>query len=106
MIEFEFWWLLVIPLFFILGWVSARVDIKQIISESTDLPASLLKALSYLNSNQNENAITEVEKAVKFKNDSLEIHFALSSVLRREGKYDKATNLHIALLNKREISPE
>ena len=64
MIEFEFWWLLVIPLFFILGWVSARVDIKQIISESTDLPASLFKALSYLNSNQNENAITALEKAV------------------------------------------
>ena len=106
MIEFEFWWLLVIPLFFILGWVSARVDIKQIISESTDLPASLFKALSYLNSNQNENAITELEKAVKLKNDSLEIHFALGSVLRREGKYDKAINLHIALLNKREISAE
>ena len=51
MIEFEFWWLLVIPLFFILGWVSARVDINQIISESTDLPASLFKALEYLNSN-------------------------------------------------------
>ena len=106
MIEFEFWWLLVIPLFFILGWVSARVDIKQIISESTDLPASLFKALSYLNSNQNENAITELEKAVRLKNDSLEIHFALGSVLRREGKYDKAINLHIALLNKREITAE
>ncbi len=106
MIEFEFWWLLVIPLFFILGWVSARVDIKQVISESTNLPASLFKALSYLNSNQNENAITELEKAVRLKNDSLEIHFALGSVLRREGKYDKAINLHIALLNKREITSE
>ena len=106
MIEFEFWWLLVIPLFFILGWVSARVDINQIISESTDLPASLFKALEYLNSNQNENAITELEKAVKLKNDSLEIHFALGAVLRRVGKYDKAINLHIALLNKREITAE
>mgnify|MGYP003967807797 FL=1 len=106
MIEFEFWWLLVIPLFFILGWVSARVDIKQIIAESTNLPASLFKALSYLNSNQNESAITELEKAVKLKNNSLEIHFALGSLLRREGKYDKAINLHIALLNKREITSE
>jgi lipopolysaccharide biosynthesis regulator YciM len=106
MIEFEFWWLLVIPLFFILGWVSARVDIKQIISESTDLPASLFKALSYLNSNQNENAIAELEKAVKLKNDSLEIHFALGSALRKQGKYDKAINLHASLLNKREITAE
>ncbi len=36
----------------------------------------------------------------------LEIHFALGSVLRREGKYDKAINLHMLLLNKREITAE
>ena len=32
MVEFEFWWLLVIPFFFGLGWIAARIDIKQIIS--------------------------------------------------------------------------
>ena len=29
MVEFEFWWLLVIPFFFGLGWFAARIGIKQ-----------------------------------------------------------------------------
>ncbi|MES2931906.1 MAG: hypothetical protein V4805_00230, partial [Pseudomonadota bacterium] len=31
--EFEIWWLLGIPVFFGLGWVAARVDIHQLLSE-------------------------------------------------------------------------
>jgi hypothetical protein len=27
--EFEYWWLLGLPLFFGLGWVAARIDIRQ-----------------------------------------------------------------------------
>ena len=57
MVEFEFWWLLVIPFFFGLGWISARIDIKQIISESTDFPAAYFKGLHYLTTNQYEKAI-------------------------------------------------
>ena len=32
MMEFEYWWLLALPLFFSLGWLAARVDIKQLMS--------------------------------------------------------------------------
>src|SRR6185436_7832297 len=38
--EFEYWWLLGFPLFFGLGWMAARIDIKQIVSESRALPRS------------------------------------------------------------------
>ena len=31
--EFETWWLLAVPVFFGLGWIAARVDIQQILSE-------------------------------------------------------------------------
>ena len=37
--EFEYWWLLALPLFFGLGWVAARIDIKHLLRESRG-PAS------------------------------------------------------------------
>ena len=63
MVEFEFWWLLVIPFFFALGWLAARIDIKQIISESTDLPSAYFKGLHYLITNQYEKAIEAFDNA-------------------------------------------
>jgi lipopolysaccharide biosynthesis regulator YciM len=105
MVEFEFWWLLVIPFFFALGWLAARVDIKQIISESTDLPSAYFKGLHYLITNQYERAIEAFDSAIKINNDSLELHFALGALLRRTGQIDRAINLHINLLEKREITP-
>ena len=104
MVEFEFWWLLVIPFFFMLGWFAARVDIKQIISESTDLPSAYFKGLHYLIKNQNEKAIEAFDNAIKINNDSLELHFALGALLRRTGQIDRAINLHIDLLEKRELT--
>jgi len=32
--EFEFWWLIAFPVFFGLGWLAARIDIKQLVTES------------------------------------------------------------------------
>ena len=106
MVEFEFWWLLVIPFFFALGWLAARVDIKQIISESTDLPSAYFKGLQYLITNQYEKAIEAFDDAIKVNNDSLELHFALGALLRRTGQIDRAINLHVDLLEKRELTPE
>ena len=106
MVEFEFWWLLVIPFFFGLGWLAARVDIKQIIYESTDLPSTYFKGLQYLITNQYEKAIEAFDDAIKINNDSLELHFALGALLRRTGQIDRAINLHIDLLEKRELTLE
>ena len=56
-IEFEYWWLLIFPLFFLLGWIAARVDIKQLIAESTTLPAAYFKGLNFLISDQHNNCL-------------------------------------------------
>ena len=104
MVEFEFWWLLVIPFFFALGWLAARIDIRQIISESTDLPSAYFKGLHYLITNQYEKAIEAFNNAIKINNESLELHFALGALLRRTGQIDRAINLHIDLLEKKELT--
>ena len=104
MVEFEFWWLLVVPFFFLVGWIAARIDIRQIISESTDLPTAYFKGLNLIIDNEYEKAVECFEQAVKIKKDSLELHFVLGSLLRKTGQIDKAINLHIGLIQKRELN--
>jgi len=104
MVEFEFWWLLVIPFFFGLGWFAARIDIKQIISEASDFPVAYFKGLHYLITNQYDKAADSFNEAVKLNNNSIELHFALGGLLRRTGQIDKAINLHNDLLETRELS--
>jgi lipopolysaccharide biosynthesis regulator YciM len=104
--EFEFWWLLALPLFFSLGWVAARVDLKQLLAESTALPAAYFKGLNFLITNQHDKAIEAFSEAVQANTDSLELHFALGSLFRRRGEVDRAINLHLNLLKKKELEPQ
>lgn len=103
-VEFEYWWLLVLPLFFTLGWIAARVDIKQLISESTTLPAAYFKGLNFLISDQHHKAVEAFTEAVNLNHDSLELHFALGSLFRRTGETDRAIHLHLSLLEKKELT--
>ena len=103
-IEFEYWWLLVLPLFFTLGWIAARVDIKQLIAESTALPAAYFKGLNFLISDQRDKAVEAFSEAMQANTDSLELHFALGSLFRRTGETDRAINMHLNLLDKKELT--
>ena len=44
--EFEPWMLLVFPLFFGMGWLAARIDIKELLTESNALPPSNTQRLT------------------------------------------------------------
>ncbi|MBA3696043.1 MAG: lipopolysaccharide assembly protein LapB [Methylotenera sp.] len=104
--EFEFWWLLALPLFFSLGWLAARVDLKQLLAESTALPAAYFKGLNFLITNQHDKAIEAFTEAVQANTESLELHFALGSLFRRRGEVDRAIHLHLNLLEKNELEPQ
>lgn len=103
-IEFEYWWLLIPPLFFTLGWIAARVDIKQLIAETTSLPAAYFRGLNFLISDQQDKAVEAFTEAIHANSDSLELHFALGSLFRRTGETDRAINMHLNLLEKRELT--
>ncbi|MGZ8251187.1 MAG: lipopolysaccharide assembly protein LapB [Methylophilaceae bacterium] len=103
--EFEYWWLLALPLFFTLGWIAARVDINQLLSESSTLPAAYFKGLNFLITDQHDKAIEAFIEAVQANADSLELHFALGSLFRRSGEVDRAINLHLNLLDRKELPP-
>ena len=104
-VEFEYWWLLLLPLFFVLGWIAARIDIKQLIKESTSLPAAYFKGLNFLISDQHDKAVDAFSEAIHANTESLELHFALGSLFRRTGETDRAINMHLNMLEKKELTP-
>jgi len=106
MVEFEYWWLLGLPLFFGLGWMAARVDIKQIVTESRALPRSYFKGLNFLLNEQPDKAIEAFIEVVKVDPETVELHFALGSLFRRRGEYDRAIRMHQNLLDRVDLPQE
>ena len=104
--EFEFWWLLGFPLFFALGWMAARVDIKQLLTESRALPLSYFKGLNFLLNEQTDKAIEAFIEVVKVDPQTVELHFALGSLFRRRGEVERAIRMHENLLGRADLAPE
>jgi lipopolysaccharide biosynthesis regulator YciM len=100
MITFELWWLLVLPALFVLGWVAARIDIRQIQNESRALPRSYFKGLNFLLNEQPDKAIEAFLEAAKVDPETIELHFALGSLFRRRGETDRAIRVHQNLVDR------
>ncbi|MFA7241247.1 MAG: lipopolysaccharide assembly protein LapB [Sulfuricellaceae bacterium] len=104
--DFEYWWLLAFPLFFGLGWLAARIDLKQLLSESRRLPASYFKGLNFLLNEQTDQAIEAFIEAVKADSEMIELHFALGGMFRRRGEVDRAIRMHQSLLEREDLAEE
>jgi lipopolysaccharide biosynthesis regulator YciM len=104
--EFETWWLLGIPVFFALGWIAARVDIKQLLSESRSLPRGYFKGLNFLLNEQPDKAIDAFIEIVKLDPETVELHFALGNLFRRRGEIERAIRVHQNLLARPDLPVE
>jgi len=104
--DFEIWWLFVIPMFFALGWVAARIDIKQLLSESRSLPHSYFKGLNFLLNEQPDKAIDSFIEIVKLDPETAELHFALGSLFCRRGEIERAIRVHQNLLSRPDLPRE
>jgi lipopolysaccharide assembly protein B len=102
--DFEPWWLLPIPvLFFALGWVAARIDIKHLLTESRALPLSYFRGLNFLLNEQPDKAIESFIEVVKVDPETIDLHFALGSLFRRQGEIDRAIRMHQNLLDRPDL---
>jgi lipopolysaccharide biosynthesis regulator YciM len=104
--EFETWWLLAIPVFFGLGWVAARVDIHQLLSESRSLPRGYFKGLNFLLNEQPDKAIDAFIEVVKLDPETVDLHFALGNLFRRRGETERAIRVHQNLLARPDLPLE
>jgi lipopolysaccharide biosynthesis regulator YciM len=104
--DIEYWWLLALPLFFALGWLAARIDIKQLLSESRALPMSYFKGLNFLLNEQPDKAIEAFIEVVKVDPKTIELHFALGSLFRRRGEVERAIRMHQNLVERADLEEE
>ena len=104
--EFEPWMLLIFPLFFGMGWLAARLDIKELISESSALPQSYFQGLNFLLNEQQDKAIEAFIEVVKVDPQTVELHFALGSLFRRRGEVDRALRMHHNLVDRADLDDD
>ena len=102
--DFDLWWLLPIPpVFFALGWIAARIDIKHLLHESRALPLSYFRGLNFLLNEQPDKAIESFIEVVKVDPQTIDLHFALGSLFRRQGEIDRAIRMHQNLLDRSDL---
>lgn len=104
--DFEPWMLLVFPLFFGMGWLAARIDIKELLSESSALPRSYFQGLNFLLNEQQDQAIEAFIEVVKVDPQTIELHFALGSLFRRRGEVDRAIRMHLNLVERADLDED
>lgn len=98
--------LLVFPLFFGMGWLAARIDIKELLSESSALPQSYFQGLNFLLNEQQDKAIEAFIEVVKIDPQTVELHFALGSLFRRRGEVDRALRMHHNLVERVDLDDD
>ena len=104
--EFETWWLAAVPIFFALGWIAARIDIRQLLSESRTLPRGYFKGLNFLLNEQPDKAIDAFIEILKLDPETVELHFALGNLFRRRGETERAIRVHQNLLARPDLPQE
>ena len=105
--DFDLWWLLPIPaVFFALGWIAARIDIKHLLRESRALPLSYFRGLNFLLNEQPDKAIESFIEVVKVDPQTIDLHFALGNLFRRQGEIDRAIRMHQNLLDRPDLPPD
>ncbi|HLU78034.1 MAG TPA: lipopolysaccharide assembly protein LapB [Burkholderiaceae bacterium] len=101
--DFQPWWLIFVPLLFALGWIAARVDFRQMLSETRSLPKSYFKGLNFLLNEEPDRAIDAFVEVAKLDPETTELHFALGSLFRRRGEMERAIRVHQSLLSRSDL---
>ena len=103
--EFEYWWLLAIPLAFGLGWVASRGE-KRLDEQATPLGNSYFRGVKLLLNEQADKAIDAFVDVVRIEPEASELHFALGSLFRRRGETDRAIRVHQNLVDRADLDDQ
>ena len=89
-----------------MGWLVARIDIRQLLSESRALPQSYFKGLNFLMAEQPDKAIEAFIEVTKQQPEAIELQFALGSLFRKRGEVDRAIRIHQSLSERADLPAE
>jgi lipopolysaccharide assembly protein B len=105
-VEIDLAWLLVLPMLFALGWVTARYDRRQQRRENRGVSRDVLNGLSDVLADDLEAATESLLAAARLAPDATELHRSVGNLYRRRGLIDRAIEVHEGALKHPELSAE
>ena len=100
------WFLIGLPVVFLLGWFAARLDIRHIRKTAGELPRAYLHGLSHLLRGEKNRALDWFLRAQPLDPESAELQFAIGELLRTRGEHRRALKTHLALCERESLGAE
>ena len=101
--ENEIWVILLpiilLPVFFAMGWFAARIDMKTVLKQAKSVPTGFYKSLDALVDRNRGRAARELAEVIDQQPQSYDLNLTLGKLYRQRGENDKAINMHRALLD-------
>lgn len=99
------WLLIALPVAFISGWLSARLDIRHIRNSATELPRACLRGVAELLGGSEEKALDAFSDiAHQGGTPPSELQFTIAELSRRRGDYRRALKTHQQLYANERLS--
>ena len=102
--ELEIWWLALCPLFFGMGWLAARIDMRTVLKQAKSVPTGFFKSLDALVENKTGVAAEALGEVIHQQPNVTELQLTLGKLYRKRGENDKAIRLHQSLLESPDLS--
>lgn len=99
-----------LPVFFTIGWIAARIDMKIVLKQVKSIPKKFYKALDALVDKKSDVTVNLLNDIIEQQNDtdknlnSLDLTLTLGKLYRLRGENDKAILLHQKLLKYPDLS--
>lgn len=104
--ELDLWWLLLLPVFFSLGWLAARVDMRTVLKQARQVPIGFFRGLDALVDDHTDVAARALAEVAREQQSALELQLTLGKLYRKRGENDRAIRLHQRLLDSSELPAE
>jgi len=105
-LELDLWWLLLLPAFFFLGWLAARVDMRTVLMQARQVPAGYFRGLDALVDDKTDIAAQALAEVARQQQSVLELQLTLGKLYRKRGENDRAIRLHQLLLESSDLPAE
>jgi lipopolysaccharide assembly protein B len=105
-LELDLWWLLLLPVFFSLGWLAARVDMRAVLKQAREVPAGFFRGLDALVEDRTDVAVRALAEVAREQQSALELQLTLGKLYRKRGENDRAIRLHQRLLDSTDLPNE
>ena len=102
--EFEIEWLLVLPLFFALGWLAAQWDSRKRAQESKKLPKSYFQGLNHLLDQEPDKAIEALIDVTRVDTGTVDLYFALGHLFTQRGEVERGIRVYQNLIDRPDLS--